>query len=72
MKTHNFRNLEVWKRGYRLAVDVCKELETEPFKGTSGIIEETRELSKILASLIKKLPPTARFPHNHSSLFSGL
>ena len=23
MKTHNFENLEVWKRGCRLAVDVC-------------------------------------------------
>jgi four helix bundle protein len=23
MKTHNFENLDIWKRGCRLAVDVC-------------------------------------------------
>jgi four helix bundle protein len=117
MQTHNFENLKVWKRGCRLAVDVCvsssksrefalkdqitrsaistpsniaegaerssdadfsrflsyskgscgelrtqlmihqavcRELHTEPFTGTSELIEETREISKILGALIGK------------------
>lgn len=120
MKSHNFEQLEVWKRGCRLAVDVCvsshgsrefalkdqitrsaisipsniaegaerssdadfsrfvsyskgscgelrtqlmihqavcKELRTEPFKGTPEMIEETRELSRMLGALIDKLSP---------------
>lgn len=120
MKTHNFENLEVWKRGCRLAVDVCvsssksrefalkdqitrsaisipsniaegaerssdadfsrflsyskgscgelrtqlmihqavcRELATQPFAGTSEMIEETRELSKMLGAFIEKLAP---------------
>lgn len=120
MKTHNFENLEVWKRGCGLAVKlcvathgsrefalkdqmtraaisipsniaegaerssdadfsrfvnyskgscgelrtqlivheaVCKELGTEPFKGTGEMIEETRELSKMLGALINRLSP---------------
>jgi len=120
MKSHNFEQLEVWKRGCRLAVDVCvashktrefalkdqitrsaisipsniaegaerstdadfsrfisyskgscgelrtqlmihqavcKELGTEPFKGTADMIDETRELSKMLGALIEKLSP---------------
>ncbi|MDE0835144.1 MAG: four helix bundle protein [Akkermansiaceae bacterium] len=36
---------------------VCKELETEPFQGTAEMIEETRELSKMLGALINKLSP---------------
>jgi four helix bundle protein len=118
MHTHNFENLEVWKRGCRLAVnvcvaahgskefelksqitrsslsipsniaegaerrsnadfarfleygkgscgelrtqlmihkEVCKELGMEPFKGVSEMIDETRDLSKMLGSLIEKL-----------------
>jgi four helix bundle protein len=118
MQTHNFENLEVWKRGCRLAVDVCvassktrefalkdqitrsaisipsniaegaerssdadfsrflsyskgscgelrtqlmihqavsRELATEPFAGTPDMIEETREISKMLGALIGKL-----------------
>jgi len=120
MKSHNFEQLEVWKRGCRLAVNVCvashqsrefalkdqitrsaisipsniaegaerssdadfsrfvsyskgscgelrtqlmihqavcKELRTEPFKGTPEMIEETRELSRMLGALIDKLSP---------------
>lgn len=122
MKSHNFEQLEVWKRGCRLAVDVCvashgsrefalkdqitrsaisipsniaegaerssdadfsrfvsyskgscgelrtqlmihqavcKELETDPFKGTADMIKETRELSKMLGALIEKLSPNS-------------
>lgn len=118
MHSHHFENLEVWKRGCRLAVnvcvachgskefelksqitrsaisvpsniaegaerrsnadfarfleyskgscgelrtqlmihkEVCRELGTDPFHGTSEMIEETRELSKMLGSLIGKL-----------------
>lgn len=118
MHTHNFENLEVWKRGCRLAVnvcvaahgskdfelknqitrsslsipsniaegaerrsnadfarflkygkgscgelrtqlmihkEVCRELGIEPFKGVSEMIDETRDLSKMLGSLIEKL-----------------
>ena len=118
MKTHNFENLEVWKRGCELAVKlcvathgsrefslkdqmtraaisipsniaegaerssdadfsrfisyskgscgelrtqltvheaVCKELGVAPFAGTTEMIEETRELSRMLGSLINKL-----------------
>lgn len=118
MQTHNFENLEVWKRECRLAVDlcvasaksrdfvlkdqitrsaisipsniaegaerssdadfsrflsyskgssgelrtqlmihqaVCRELDTQPFTGTSEMIEKTREISKMLASIINKL-----------------
>ncbi|MEN9975395.1 MAG: hypothetical protein RLZZ282_1401 [Verrucomicrobiota bacterium] len=121
MKSHNFENLDVWKRGCRLAVDVCvathgskefelknqitrsaisipsniaegserssdpdfcrflgyskgscgelrtqlmihrevcRELGIDPFKGTSEMIEETREISKMLRSLIDKLTTT--------------
>ncbi len=120
MMTHNFENLEVWKRGCRLAVDVCvsssksrefalkdqitrsaisipsniaegaerssdadfsrflsyskgscgelrtqllihqavcRELETEPFSGTPEMIQETREISKMLGAFIQKLSP---------------
>ena len=122
MKSHNFEQLEVWKRGCQLAVDVCvashktreftlkdqitrsaisipsniaegaerssdadfsrfvsyskgscgelrtqlmihaavcNELETEPFKGTAEMIEETRDLSKMLGALINKLSPNS-------------
>lgn len=118
MHTHNFENLEVWKRGCRLAVnvcvaahgskefelknqiirsslsipsniaegaerrsgadfaryleyskgscgelrtqlmvhrEVCRELSIEPFNKTSEMIEETREISKMLGSLIERL-----------------
>ena len=118
MHSHNFENLEVWKRGCRLAVhvcvaahgskefelknqitrsslsipsniaegaerrsnadfarfleyskgscgelrtqlmvhhEVCRELGIESFNKTSEMIEETRELSKMLGSLIDKL-----------------
>ncbi len=118
MHTHNFENLEVWKRGCRLAVnvcvathgskefelksqitrsslsipsniaegaerrsdadfarfleyskgscgelrtqlmvhrEVCRELGIEPFSKTSEMIEETREISKMLGSLIERL-----------------
>jgi four helix bundle protein len=118
MKTHNFENLEVWKRGCELAVKlcvathgsrdfalkdqmtraaisipsniaegaertsdtdfsrfvtyskgscgelrtqlmiheaVCKELGVATFGGTTEMIPETRELSRILGSIIKKL-----------------
>jgi four helix bundle protein len=118
MHSHNFENLEVWKRGCRLAVnvcvaahgsrefelksqitrsslsipsniaegaerrsdadfarfleygkgscgelrtqlmvhkEVCRELGIEPFDKTSEMIEETRELSRMLGSLIEKL-----------------
>ena len=116
MKTHNFENLDVWKRGCRLAVDVCvashasrdfnlkdqiqraalsipsniaegaerstdadfsrflsyskgscgelrtqlmvhrevcRELGHEPFAKTSEMIEETREISKMLGAFIE-------------------
>jgi four helix bundle protein len=122
MQTHHFENLEVWKRGCRLAVDVCaaaapskdfalkdqitraalsipsniaegaergsdadftrflsyskgscgelrtqllihlalsKQLGIEPFTGTQAMIEETRELSKMLGAIIHKLSPSA-------------
>lgn len=118
MHSHNFENLEVWKRGCRLAVnvcvavhgskefelksqitrsslsipsniaegaerrsntdfaryleygkgscgelrtqlmvhkEVCRELGIEPFNNTPEMIEETRELSKMLGSLIERL-----------------
>jgi four helix bundle protein len=118
MTGHNFENLDVWKRGCRLAVnvcvashgskefelksqitrsaisipsniaegaerptdadfcrflgyskgscgelrtqlmvhrEVCRELGIDPFNGTSEMIEETRELSKMLGSPIGKL-----------------
>ena len=35
--------------------EVCRELSIDPFKGTSEMIEETREISKMLRSLIDKL-----------------
>jgi four helix bundle protein len=120
MKSHNFENLDVWKRGCRLAVDVCvashaskefvlkdqitrsaisipsniaegaerssdadfsrflsyskgscgelrtqlmihhevcRELGNEPFIGTSEMVEETREISKMLGAFIEKLTP---------------
>jgi four helix bundle protein len=122
MKSHNFENLDVWKRGCRLAVDVCvasyaskefalkdqitrsaisipsniaegaerstdadfsrflsyskgscgelrtqlmihrdvcRELGTEPFNRTSEMIEETREISKMLGAFIDHLSPNA-------------
>ena len=118
MHSHNFENLEVWKRGCRLAVNVCvgshgsrdfalkdqiqrsaisipsniaegaerpsiadfcrflgyskgscgelrtqlmihreacRELGIEPFAKTEGMIEETREISRMLAGLIQKI-----------------
>jgi four helix bundle protein len=118
MHTHNFENLEVWKRGCRLAVnvcvathgskefelksqitrsslsipsniaegaerrsdmdfarfleyskgscgelrtqlmvhrEVCRELGIEPFSKASEMIDETREISKMLGSLIERL-----------------
>lgn len=121
MKSHNFENLDVWKRGCRLAVnvcvashaskeyalkdqivrsslsipsniaegaerpsdadfcrflgyskgscgelrtqlmihkEVCRELDIEPFNGTSEMIDESREISKMLGSLIDKLTTT--------------
>ncbi|MGJ8632934.1 MAG: four helix bundle protein [Luteolibacter sp.] len=120
MTSHNFENLEVWKRGCRLAVNVCvtssksrefalkdqitrsaisipsniaegaerssdadfsrflsyskgscgelrtqllihqavcRELATEPFTGTAEMIQETREISKMLGAFIEKLTP---------------
>ena len=120
MKSQNFENLDVWKRGCRLAVDVCvashaskefglkdqitrsatsipsniaegaerasdadfsrflgyskgscgelrtqlmihrevcRELGKEPFTGTSEMIEETREISKMLGAFIDHLAP---------------
>ena len=119
---HNFENLEVWKRGCRLAVDVCvashksrdfalkdqihrsalsipsniaegaerssdsdfsrflsyskgscgelrtqlmihreicRELGTEPFSNTDAMIEETREISKMLSGFIGHLRPSS-------------
>ena len=38
--------------------EVCRELGIDSFKGTSEMIEETRELSKMLGSLIHKLTTT--------------
>jgi hypothetical protein len=35
--------------------EVCRELGIEPFQKTTEMIEETRELSKMLGSLIEKL-----------------
>ena len=118
MHSHNFENLAVWKRGCRLAVDVCvashgsrdyalkdqiqraaisipsniaegaerptdvdfcrflgyskgscgelrtqlmihrevcRELGLEPFAKTDAVIEETREISRMLAGLIEKV-----------------
>jgi four helix bundle protein len=117
--THNFENLEIWKRGCRLAVDVCvashasrdfalkdqiqrsaisipsniaegaergsdadfgrfldyskgscgelrtqllvhrevcRQLGTEPFINTTGMIEETRELSRMIGAFKEQLP----------------
>jgi four helix bundle protein len=119
---HNFENLEVWKRGCRLAVnvcvtshksrdfalkdqmqrsaisipsniaegaertseadfsrflsyskgscgelrtqliihrEVCSELNIEPFSNTEAMIEETREISRMLSSLIGRLKPAS-------------
>jgi hypothetical protein len=47
MTGHNFENLEV-----------CHELGIDSFKGTSEMIEETREISKMLGSLIHRLTTT--------------
>lgn len=121
MKSHNFENLDIWKRGCRLAVDVCvashgskefglkdqinrsaisipsniaegaerssdaefsrflhyskgscgelrtqlmihrevcRELNMDPFKGTSEMIEETREISKMPGAFIDQLTPS--------------
>lgn len=123
MKSHNFENLDVWKRGCRLAVnvcvashgskefelksqitraaisipsniaegaerssdadfsrflsyskgscgelrtqlmihrEVCRELNIESFNGTSEMIEETREISKMLGAFIEKLTPSSK------------
>lgn len=35
--------------------EVCRELDIEPFNKTSEMIEETRELSRMLGALIDKL-----------------
>ena len=35
--------------------EVCRELGIEPFNKTSEMIEETREISKMLGSLIERL-----------------
>ncbi len=122
MNSHNFENLDVWKRGCELAVQVCvasygskefalkdqmtrsaisipsnvaegsernsnadfsrflsyskgscAELRTqlliheatcarigiEPFQNTAEMIQTTRELSKMLGSLINKLAPSS-------------
>jgi four helix bundle protein len=119
---HNFENLEVWKRGCRLAVnvcvashrsrdfvlkdqihrsaisipstiaegaerssdadfsrflsyskgscgelrtqlmihrEVCRELEIEPSANTDGMIEETREISRMLSGFIGHLKPAS-------------
>lgn len=119
---HNFENLEVWKRGCRLAVnvcvashksrdfalkdqmqrsaisipsniaegaertseadfsrflsyskgscgelrtqliihrEVCSELNIEPFSNTEAMIEETREISRMLSSFIGRLKPVS-------------
>ena len=118
---HNFENLDVWKRGCRLAVnvcvishksqefalkdqiqrsaisipsniaegaerssdadfvrflsyskgscgelrtqlmihrEVCRELKTQPFAYTDDMIEETREISRMLSGLIGHLKPS--------------
>ncbi len=120
MNSHNFENLEVWKRGIELAVNVCvashdsknfalrdqmqrsaisipsniaegaerssdadfsrcleygkgscgelrsqlviheracQRLGLRPFDGTTAMIEETREISRMLGSLINHLRP---------------
>jgi len=120
MKGHNFENLDVWKRGCRLAVEVCvashasrdfnlkdqiqrsalsipsniaegaerpsnadftrflgyskgscaelrtqlmihkevcRQLGIDPFQGTNEMIEETREISKMLGAFIDKIAP---------------
>ncbi len=119
---HNFENLDVWKRGCRLAVnvcvashgsrefelksqitraaisipsniaegaerasdadfsrflsyskgscgdlrtqlmihrEVCRELEIEPFANTDAMIEETREISRMLSGFIGHLKPSS-------------
>jgi four helix bundle protein len=121
MKSHNFGNLDVWKRGCRLAVnvcvashgskefalkdqivrssisipsniaegaerssdadfsrflgyskgscgelrtqlmihqEVCHELGIQPFTETPDMIEETREISRMLGAFIEKLAPS--------------
>jgi len=64
---HNFENLDVWKRGCRLAVNVCmashgskevsREMKIEPFANTDAMIEETREISRMLSGFIGHLKP---------------
>ena len=39
--------------------DVCRELSIEPFSETSGMIEETREISKMLRAFITHLKPSS-------------
>lgn len=48
---HNFENLDVWKRG-------CRELKTQPFANTDAMIEETREISRMLSGFIGHLKPS--------------
>ena len=43
---HNFENLEV-----------CRELEIEPFTNTDAMIGETREISRMLSGFIGHLKP---------------
>ena len=122
MKTHNFENLDVWKRGCKLAVDVfvashgskdfalkdqiqrsalsipsniaegaerptnadfsrflgyskgscgelrtqlmvheevCRQLGTEAFPQTAEMIEETREISRMLGAFIDRIAPAS-------------
>ncbi|BCU75367.1 four helix bundle protein [Luteolibacter sp. LG18] len=37
--------------------EVCRELNIEPFEGTQAMIEETRDLSRMLGGLIQHLEP---------------
>jgi len=47
---HNFENLDIWKRG-------CRELMTQPFANTDAMIEEKREISRMLSGFIGHLKP---------------
>jgi len=40
-------------------LEVCRELGIEPFEKTSEMIEETRELSRMLRGLVAKLTETS-------------
>jgi hypothetical protein len=37
--------------------EVCRELGIEPFANTDGMIEETREISRMLSGFIGHLKP---------------